>query len=48
MMMLLLVPTTMFIAAAIWVLLYRTYPRDLENYKAILREQRGEIIQERL
>jgi MFS family permease len=47
MMMLLLVPTTMFLAAVIWIWLYRTYPKDLAKYKAILEGQREEIIRER-
>ncbi len=44
MMMLLIVPTTMAVSALIWVLLYRAYPRDLQNYKAILERQRKTIL----
>ena len=45
-MMLLFVPTTMFLAALVWIPLYKLYPRDLEYYKAILRKQRDEIMKE--
>lgn len=46
--MLMMVPTTMFVAAVVWIFLFKTYPRDLENYKATLREAREALIQGKL
>lgn len=43
--MLMIVPTTMFVAAVLWVFLFKTYPKDLENYKATLRQARETLIQ---
>jgi MFS family permease len=42
--MLLMVPTTMFVATVLWIFLYRTYPRDLENYKSTLLQAREVIL----
>ncbi len=43
-MMLLIVPTTMFIAALIWILLYKSYPQDMADYRSLLKEERQLIL----
>jgi MFS family permease len=44
MMMLLMVPTTMFMAALIWILLYKYYPKDMADYREMLRAERQLIL----
>jgi MFS family permease len=45
-MMLLIVPTTMFVASLLWILMFKVYPADMEEYKAILNREREEIIKD--
>jgi len=46
-MMLLMVPTTTFAATLVWSLLFRFYPADRMHYKAILMNQRQEILDDK-
>ncbi len=47
MMMLIFVPTSAFLAALVWIFLYRTYPDDLKTHQSTLKKQRQAILEKR-